>query len=246
MNAPDGYRLVGRGALVRIGYADFLRHWLSCLGEELPQGARRVPGGRGGSVRIALHDGGAAYVRRYRHGGLLGSLLGEIYVGCSPRPWRELAATQAARRAGICAPEVLAAIAEPLGGPWGRLAYRGVLVTRELSLPRNLRDALVASGSDAEVDRWLEIVLDAVSRLHRAGIEHRDLNFTNLLVGENPGDGLAIIDFDGARISAGPVGTLARRMARRRLARSLAKLPGGPWSRDRAYRRLDAIAGSDL
>ena len=244
MNTPDGYLRTARGALVRKGYAELLDHWLSCLGDELPDGAQRVEGGRGGSVRIPLGDGGAAYVRRYRHGGFLGPLLGEIYFGRSYRPWRELEATQAARSAGITAPEVLAAVVQPLAGPWDGFAYRGVLVTRELGSRRTLREVLAAPGSDAEIDRWMEVVLDVVSRLHGVGIEHRDLNFTNLLAGASPAEGLAVIDFDGATISAGPVGGLARRMARRRLARSLAKLPGARLTPREAYRRIDALAGA--
>jgi hypothetical protein len=216
LNTPDGYLRMAGGALVRKGHAELLDHWLSCEGDELPEGAQRVEGGRGGSVRIPLGDGGAAYVRRYRHGGLLGSLLGEVYFGRRYRPWRELEATEAARGAGIAAPEVLAAVVQPLAGPWGGFAYRGVL----------------------------EVVLDVVSRLHGAGIEHRDLNFTNLLAGESPAEGLAVIDFDGATISAGPVGRLARCMARRRLARSLAKLPGARLTPREAYRRIDALAGA--
>ena len=65
----------------------------------------------------------------------------------------------------------------------------------------------------------------AVATLHAAGISHADLNLTNILVHPGPtGTAAALVDFDRARLSTGPLGLAARRRNLRRLARSLAKL----------------------
>jgi serine/threonine protein kinase len=62
--------------------------------------------------------------------------------------------------------------------------------------------------------------------MHRAGVDHRDLNLTNVLVRwvEGAGAEVMLIDFDRARLLPGPLpkGRAARRLAR--MLRSLRKL----------------------
>ena len=244
MRTPPGFVRTAPGALVRRGFEGEAPGWWS-TGPD-PAGASELPpdtGGRGSVRRVPLSTGGTAYVRRYRHGGLLRHLLGELYALWPPRAWRELAATEAARGAGIVAPEVLAAAALPIapGVPLS-LVHRGVLVTRALDGRRALSVALRAATDDGERRRWVQSAWREIRRLHDAGIRHPDTNVSNLLAGDDPAMGLAVIDFDRARALGHPVGAFHRALARRRLSRSVAKLalPG----LDRAGTRaaIDATA----
>lgn len=244
MRIPEGFRLAGAGVLVRSGYEEELTGWLE-RARRPAHAAPEAEGGRGGIARAELADGAHAYVRRYRHGGLLGGLLGEAYFGRPPRPWRELEATEAARHAGILAPEVLAAVVEPYGGAVFGVPYRGLLVTRAIDGRRSLRQALLDAGTAGEREGWLDAAVAAVRQLHACGVRHPDLNVTNLLVGDDPAEPVAVIDFD--RASAGPasVGWIGRWLARRRLARSVAKLGLAGLSRAECRERLAPICGGD-
>jgi hypothetical protein len=215
-----GLARVAEGLWVRPGFEREAWAWRAALASPAPL---REPGtaGRGGARALPLPGGGRAWLKPHRHGGLLRGLLGEIYWEHPERPLREAEATEAARRAGVTAPEVLAAIVDPLPPPLGRL-YRGGLVTREIAGRRSLAEALRESppGERGElVGRCWEVL----RRLHARGIRHRDANATNFLVGA-VGEEPAIIDFDGAEVGDTPLGEAARLLARRRLARSVAKL----------------------
>jgi hypothetical protein len=207
-------------SLVRSGHETRLGEWVGAV-----RGlGHATETGRGAIGRVPLPDG-HAIVKHYRHGGWFRGLLGDLYWQWPPRPWRELAATEAARAAGILAPEVLAAIVAPLGrgAPLAWL-YRGELVTRELPGRRSLGSALRAASGAGERRAWLEAAARAMRELHRAGVSHPDLSVGNFLVGDDPGAPIAIIDFDRAAALGRRVGALGRWTARRRLARSVAKL----------------------
>lgn len=236
MRTPQGFVALRDGTLVRRGYEDELETFVAAAPEGAAGGT--VSGGRGSTRRVALRDGGAAFVRRYVHGGLLGALLGDRYWERPPRPVGELIATEAARAAGIVAPEVLAAVVQP-AAPAG-LLYRGVLVTRALAGRRALADALRAAPDDAGRRAWLACAVRVVRRLHAAGIHHPDLNVSNVLVGDHPDADAALIDFDRGRVCARPVGALGVASARRRLSRSIAKLGLPGLDRAAAAAALDA------
>jgi 3-deoxy-D-manno-octulosonic acid kinase len=219
LTVPGGF-VRADASLVRSGYETRLDEWTSAV---LGVGGARETG-RGSIGRIALPDG-HAIVKHYRHGGWLRGVLGDVYWQRPPRPWRELAATEAARAAGVLAPEVLAAVVAPLGtaAPLAWL-YRGELVTREIPGRRSLGSALRGAADPAERRVWLAAAARAMRKLHRAGIRHPDLSVGNFLVGADPGAPIAIIDFDRAVALGRPVGAVGRWAARRRLARSVAKL----------------------
>jgi hypothetical protein len=227
-----------RGVAVRTGFEGDLEAWLAGSAGNDPGAA--VGGGRGTTRVVGLRDGGRAFVRRYRHGGLLGTLLRDLYWQRPPRPCCELQATEAARHAGVAAPEVLAAVVLPVRGV--PCLYRAVLVTRALDGRRSLGDALTSASGDAERRAWIACAVRVVRLLHGSGIHHPDLNVANVLVGERPDRAAALIDFDRARVGLRPVGTLARALARRRLARSIAKLGLPGLDRAGAARALD-VAG---
>ena len=172
--------------------------------------------------RVKLRDGDQALIRAYRHGGLFGSVTGNIYFTWPPRPLRELAITEELRRRGVPTVEPCGACVEPVWGP----LYRGWFITRELAGARDLWDA--ANGERTvgfDVTAIFRAAADGVKRMHLEGVYHRDLNLKNILVRrENNAIRSYIIDFDKATLF---LGRLPERIAQRninRLFRSLRKL----------------------
>jgi 3-deoxy-D-manno-octulosonic acid kinase len=215
---PEGFdkiRSGGRMALVR---ADMAAHLdLEQLRDAAAED-RRVFGR--GALAVLRLDGGEALVRRYRHGGALRALTGDYFLTRPPRPFRELALTEAARRRGVPTVEVLAAIVESVAGP----LYRGWLVTRRLEGARDLWEAAQAAASDAKRADW-EAAARAVRAMHRCGIDHRDLNLKNILVRSEDGKARGyIIDFDKSRLYAGEVPPPRAKNNLDRLERSINKL----------------------
>jgi 3-deoxy-D-manno-octulosonic acid kinase len=209
------------GIVLRRGFDAELAGWLAVA--EQPA-SPDVAGGRGATRAVALAGGGRAFVRRYVHGGVLAGLLGDLYWQRPHRPWRELLVTEAARGAGVVAPEVLAAAVLPAPGrARPGLLYRGVLVTRALEGRRALGDVLREAAGAGERAAWLGCAVRAIRRLHAAGIHHPDLNVANVLLGGDA-DEAALIDFDRATVRAAPLGRLRVALACRRLSRSIAKL----------------------
>ena len=73
-----------------------------------------------------LGDGAELFARRGRRGGLIASILSDVYFGITPRPLTELAVTIEAMRRGI-------PVAEPMGAmiEWlSPVLYRGFFLTR--------------------------------------------------------------------------------------------------------------------
>jgi Lipopolysaccharide kinase (Kdo/WaaP) family len=234
---PAEFAELRHGIVVRRGYEAELAGWL----EQAPAVADEaaVAGGRGATRVVALAAGGRAFVRRYVHGGLLGTLLRDLYWQRPPRPLRELVATEAARAAGVVAPEVLAAAALPGVGRSAGWLYRGLLVTRALEGRRALGEALRAA-SEAERSAWIGCAVRAIRRLHAAGIHHPDLNVANVLVAAAADAPAALIDFDRASVRPRPLDALHTALACRRLARSIAKLALPGLDRAGAARALRA------
>ena len=229
-------------AAIRRDLVPLLAPWLLAPELALPADAQPITSGRGAVYRATVPGGVRAVVRFYRRGGWLGRFIRETYVGRPPRPLQELALTTEIRRRGVEAAEVLAARVE------GGLAYRGVLVTAEVPGAVPLIEALRAAPDAAERRTLAARAGGAVARLHDAGVWHADLNMNNVLVPtEGPG-ALVFVDFDRARLSAGPLAVDARRENLRRLRRSLRKLdPQGAFGGDAEsgafHRAYDTTAG---
>ena len=188
--------------------------------------------GRGPVYAFAAPDGSRWVARRYRRGGAVASLLGERYVRSgAPRPFREMNATDEARRRGIPAPRVLAAAVYP-DGPF----YRGDLVTEYIAGTRDLAALLFGAAAPeagagagvAEEDPQLReaALRDAghlLARMARAGVEHPDLNAKNVLLEERDGRVSAfLVDLDRVRVHP-PGEALPPEPMRSRLERSLRK-----------------------
>jgi 3-deoxy-D-manno-octulosonic acid kinase len=182
-------------------------------------------GGRGTLYRLSLGTRGVALVRPYQRGGFVRHFVRDLYWDAPPRPFAELLCTETARRRGVPTVEVLAA-----GVERARLGlYRGLLVSREAEGYVNLWEWLQGEPSGAERERIITAAAHTIARLHRAGIEHADLNLTNLLVSPQTRDPSAlVIDFDRARVYPAPLPERQRQQNLRRLQRSLKKLdPNG-------------------
>jgi 3-deoxy-D-manno-octulosonic acid kinase len=171
-------------------------------------------GGRGRVLRAAL-PGGAALVRTYRRGGALAGLLPDRFV-LAGRARREVEALARLRGAGI-APDVLGLEAR---GPWLkrlRIAVREVPGALDLvrwigADARRADDVVVARAMGA-----------AVARMHAAGVAHADLHVGNVLVDPAAPTRVTLVDFDAARLFAGPVPERRRCADVLRLCRSVDK-----------------------
>jgi 3-deoxy-D-manno-octulosonic acid kinase len=148
----------------------------------------------GGRTRHALVrvDGDAWVLKSYRRGGLLGLWNAERYW----RPARFLDELRLAARAassGVPTVEVLALIVERAGLG----SVRAWLVTRYLASVRPL-PAYLGHEAGGTMFRAAGAV---VRRMHEAGIDHRDLNWNNLV---GAWDGTAasvhVVDWDRARV----------------------------------------------
>ncbi len=175
--------------------------------------------GRAKIERLRLPDGARALVRRYCHGGVLRHVTGEIFSTWPPRPFRELAVTEAARRGGVPTVEILAAGVDRLWGPF----YRDRLATRELEGARDLWAAVRENFSERRA--LLEAAARAIRTMHERGVDHGDLNLKNILIRR---EGVAlkgyIIDFDKAGFFPGGLPAAKARRNLSRLRRSIRKL----------------------
>ena len=207
--------LVRRGLEAYFDFGKFVRRE-GAAGEASPfYGRQRL-------VFFRLKNGETALVRAYRHGGMLRHITGEFFFTWPPRPFKELFLTEEARRRGIPTLEIFAACVERSWGPF----YRGWLVSRELNDARDLWNALQRDcHGGANRGALLRAVAQAVRRMHRLGIYHRDLNLKNILLKRGEGGVRSyIIDFDKAKLFPGevPPGTARRNL--NRLLRSARKL----------------------
>lgn len=178
--------------------------------------------GRGKLRVFHLDNGETALVRSYRHGGTFRCLTGNLFWSWPPRPFRELALTEAVRRKGIPTLEIYGAWVERVWGPF----YRGWLITRELTEAHDLWAALQSDLYTGTNGRpLLKAVAQSLREMHRRGVYHGDLNLKNILIRREV-DGITsyIIDFDKARIFPREVPQQKAQINLSRLLRSVCKL----------------------
>jgi len=217
---PDGFVAVGAGALTLIADA-------TCVDELRDLGLHRREGwqerltapagasGRGATRAIELPCGRSARLKRLRRGGWAASLWRDRYAG-RERLLDNLRVPLEAARRGVPTAAPLALLIERAGAG----LYRAWLAVEELDAA-DLRTRL-AAGRPLSTEE-LGAALSVVRRMHERGIEHRDLNLGNLLVGDGPGPPAFVIDLDGARLHDGPLSFRARLRGLRRLERSYVK-----------------------
>jgi 3-deoxy-D-manno-octulosonic acid kinase len=185
-----------------------------------------VNGGRGAAWFIG--SGADQWVLRHlRRGGKVAALSKDAYLWTGEArvrafaEWRLLALL---KQQGLPVPQPIAARYRRTG-----FIYRCDLITKRIPDAKPLSAALAAGAVPEPV--WRAIGA-AVSRLHRAGVDHADLNAHNiLLTGQG---GVSVIDFDRSRVRARGSWMQANL---RRLRRSLEKV-----SRDLPRERFTAAA----
>lgn len=164
-------------------------------------------------------------VRHYRRGGAVARLLGDRYLRVgTPRPFRELRASEAVRGRGLPTPRVVAAATYTSG-----IFYRGDLVTtyipRAIELATVLFDAK-RRGVSGTVDRREALAETGklIRKMALAGVLHPDLNARNVLLEWSGGAPEAhLVDLDRCRVEEGPLANAAEAM-HARLVRSIKKL----------------------
>lgn len=188
-------------------------YWFDAAWWRARDAAQEQAGGRGG-VHFVETPAGPCVLRHYRRGGLVARVLGDHYL------WRGADATRCfaewrllgvIARLGLPGPAPIAARYRRRG-----LYYRADLLTRRIPDARTLAQCLAAG----QLDTGLAAATGAlVSRFHRAGIWHADLNAHNVLVTPN---GLYLIDFDRGKQRVPVRGWQLANL--QRLRRSLVKL----------------------
>ena len=154
-----------------------------------PRVVGRIGGGRTPHA-LVRGDDGVWVLKAYLRGGLIARWNRDRYWG-RERFLRELRVAVRADRSGVPTVEVLALVLEEAGLG----SVRCWLLTRLQPDARPLQEFL-RTGAEAPLSRAAG---EAVSRMHRAGIDHPDLNVSNLvgwMDGETPR--VCIIDWDGA------------------------------------------------
>lgn len=198
--------------------------------------ARRYRGrGQPVAVPVPEHPGEHMVLRHYRRGGLIGKLLGDLYL--SPyRPLNEIRVAEHCIARGV-------ATTTPIGAVVRRVVpgvYRCDLMTREIPDALDLATYLAGGPPTAERRKALQAAGEVVRSMHDAGVLHPDLNMKNILIlGAGTGAISAlVIDLDRAR-TLPRVDRAASNANLTRLARSAAKhaaLGGSRTSRGDAIR----------
>lgn len=205
----------GARMLVRRGYEDSAR--LLVEYKTLPA-VEMLGGGREAHPVVVLTTGEKAVVRAYHRGGLIQRVNASRYFGGN-RAFDELRATERARTGGVRTARILAAVERPR-----TVGYTAMLAT--ILIP-GARDAAAWLGSASPEGR-LEMLREAgrqMAAMHYSGVAHPDVHLRNLLVADvDGGPEVWLLDFDKARVHAGPVPCARRATDLRRLARSARKL----------------------
>jgi 3-deoxy-D-manno-octulosonic acid kinase len=175
-----------------------------------------VTGGRGSAWFVG--SGERQWVlRHFRRGGFIARFSEDVYVWTGEqrvRAFAEWELLDLLTRRGLRVPKPVAARYQRRG-----LWYRCDLITERI-LDATPLSALLAHGALAE-PQW-RAVGAAVASLHRAGVDHADLNAHNVLLDAK--SVVSVIDFDRGRLRA-PGAWTSRNL--RRLRRSLTKITLG-------------------
>jgi Lipopolysaccharide kinase (Kdo/WaaP) family len=202
---------------------------------ELTSASEAGAGNRQSAFRLDLDGGIELFARRGRRGGMIGSILGDIYLGMKPRPLDELAVAVEAMRRGI-------PVAEPMGAMVERIGfalYRGFFLTRALR-GMTLWEFVKTDDDPTVRSHVLAQARAAIDTMHNKGLFHADLNLHNLFVTQaRESFTVVILDLDKSRLFDAPLSPAMRRANIARLMRSARKL-------DPSGKVLDAAALSIL
>jgi 3-deoxy-D-manno-octulosonic acid kinase len=175
-----------------------------------------VTGGRGAAWFIAA--GATQWVlRHFRRGGFIARFLQDDYVWAGEnrvRAFVEWRLLELLSERGLPVPKPVAARYRRAG-----LLYRCDLITQRIMAAEPLSAVLARRALPESL--W-HLIGATVARLHRAGVDHADLNAHNLLLDAH--GRISVIDFDRGRVRA-PGEWRSRNL--QRLRRSLLKISRG-------------------
>jgi len=137
--------------------------------------------GRGIAYAAPLPDGTTVVVRHNRHGGLLASVTGDLFLSPTRAP-HELAVALRLTAAGVPTP-VIVAYAIYRAGPFLR---RSDVASLEIPDSTDLA-AVLTRGSVAECRDALDATAVLIGELARCGARHHDLNVKNVLLAKSAG-----------------------------------------------------------
>lgn len=225
---------------LKVGWEETIRTALACPANGT---VLSVQGGRGKMVQVPIGEQvgeqtgepGSLLIRRYLRGGFIRHFLHETYWAywdSALRPLAELRATEAARQRGVPTAEVLGACVEWRSLGW----YRGLFISRTADGFVNWWEWLQTQPKQPERHQVATAVAQVVAQLHAAGIDHADLNLTNILIRCTPETPthlivfpmvfpmVLLIDFDRARVFPHALQHKQWEQNLRRLRRSINKL----------------------
>lgn len=188
--------------------------WLDADFWRAREAAQMQGGGRGGIVYVKT-PAGAAALRHYRRGGLVGRVNADHYLWTGARRSRgfaEFRLLAALHDAGLPVPAPLAARYQR-----DRWRYRADLLTARIDAAATLAQQLDAGAVDPELAASIG---ETIARFHVLGVCHADLNAHNILVDEVRK--VWLLDFDRGRLRMPALAWQQSNLAR--LRRSLIKL----------------------
>ncbi|MEO8881316.1 MAG: lipopolysaccharide kinase InaA family protein [Gemmatimonadaceae bacterium] len=151
--------------------------------------------GRGLVYAVPLASGDSVVVRRSRHGGLLGPLRDDKFLGATRAP-HELELSLKLRHLRVSTPEIVAYATYP-AGPMFR---RADVVTREVPKSRDLAAALGMLSRTDSKRALIAATGKLLASLSIAGARHPDLNLKNILIADNDFGGVEAYALDVDRV----------------------------------------------
>lgn len=209
INIPDNYTTYKSGKITiyaREKYKEDLIKLEKCIADNLKLAAKHneTLKGRGNCLTLCLNDTNEKVViRRYKHGGFLGLLAGDIFWNRS-RPSDELTISDKAAKAGLSTVEVVGVIKRKIFYPF----FKAEIITKEiagsidliLAVKQLLRHNEKLACNKKEIIRKVALM---VKKMHDIGIYHADLHLKNILLIENRAGNynIHIIDLDKSSLS---------------------------------------------
>ena len=156
------------------------------------KGYRKLENGRGASIVFNLED--KKYVlRKFLRGGFIANFLYDSYLwlGLSrSRVFNECLVLEHAQKEQVLVPKFVAYHLERRG-----LFYSQSIITQFIENRGTLAEVL--NRRELSLAEWKSLA-DSIKAMHKASINHVDLNANNILYGNN--DRFYIIDFDKAQV----------------------------------------------
>jgi hypothetical protein len=181
---PEGYVRIKHGAARAVVVGPCAPAVDTILGERplydwaQVHAERREYTGRGKAYGVPLPECDIrVVVRRARHGGFFGPLLGDVFLAPTRAP-RELAMSLFLRHVGVATPAVIGFVTYDIGP----LLRRADVFTAEVPNAADLGEYLASETGVAERQEAWRATARLLQRLAQHGVWHPDLNAKNVLI----------------------------------------------------------------